>query len=623
MCGIAGFSGLFSDDDALVLMQQMLKRIARRGPDGEGLKIMHNGYGSLCFGHRRLAIIDLACGSQPMVDERHELMVTFNGEIYNYNDLRNQLIIDGYHFNTRSDTEVLLYGFSHWGIEGLLNRIQGMFAFALFDSVAGILYLARDPFGQKPLFFSYSEGTEKFAFASNISALKELPWISQELDLESIRLGVILKHIPAPYSAYRKIKKVRPGHYLKYENGLLTENAYWHVPGENNHSEEKLSPRSLFQILVKSTAECLVSDVPVTLLLSSGLDSSLLACALAELGEAGKIGSVTVGFREDSFDESNHATQLAKKFKMQHQLLILEKSTVSEEIEEIFRLWDEPLGDPSLLPTMILSRAVSRITKVAISGDGGDELFAGYPTFQAIPLHRYLSPFPAVQLIDLLLALIPISHKRYSWNYRINRFRRGLGLPSKQAYLAWLFTGSANNLADVLSVSMEPYWEILSELVEKNSGASGVGLMCRQYLKLFLPQVLTKVDCASMHFGLEVRAPFLQPALSVAAMNLPDRQKINRFRTKWILRQIAIEHGLIEHAKLPKQGFNVPLSSWITKELRQFCQQVISENRLRDTAFFNSVAVSNLWEEHLAGRQDNFDLLWSIIATQKFLLNHG
>jgi len=624
MCGIAGFKEDASIDNPDALISRMLSHLQRRGPDGRGHTVLDCPGGRWHLGHRRLSIIDPEGGAQPMTNQKKTVAVTCNGEIYNFKSLREQLRTQGHVFRTRSDTEVLIHGYEQWGMENLLSRLQGMFAFALVDTTNDRIFLARDPMGQKPLYYSFSS-EHGLVFASSLRSILETSWVSREISRKALHLGIALRHIPAPFSAYKKIRKLSPGHYLLLQGKNPAVKRYWEYfpPEQEEDCRLRENTRKVFEHLLECVSDCLVSDVPVCLMLSSGLDSSLVAGAIAELGKAKEIPAITVAFKEKTYDESREAGLLARQLGFQHETVLLGEDKLESSINTTMDIQEEPFADPSLLPAVVLSETIRKTAKVSLGGDGGDEIFGGYPTFTAIRLHRILSKIP-VKGIDILRRLLPVNHKRYSSRYKIERFIRGHGLPQEKAFIAWLLTAADEEIAGLLGNHGKDFnsrliYSLARDIKEKDA----VRLMSLQYLKMFLPGVLNKVDWASMHHGLEVRAPFLQPPMVKLALDLPGNAKVRNRKTKYVLRKLAREIGLVRHSRIPKRGFNVPLSRWITGRLRPFSEQYLNSNALKKTGFFDAEAVLGLWREHLAGKANNFDLLWGIISTQKFLRDHA
>ena len=624
MCGIAGFKQGPDTADPDALIRRMLKHMERRGPDGEGVACYACPTGRWFFGHRRLAIIDIEGGYQPMADEGGRIAVVFNGEIYNFQSLQTELVELGHRFRTRSDTEVLIEGYKAWGMPGLVRRLQGMFAFAVLDMDRDVLFLARDPYGQKPLYYMQLPAGG-IAFASSLRSLRELPGADVEIDREALRLGLALRHIPAPYTAFKRIRKLAAGCFARVAGRDFHEEQYASDAAVVEQGD--LSEQEMIELVHKQlrtcVTDCLVSDVPVALMLSSGLDSSLVAAMLAESGRTADVPAVTVGFRERSYDESPEAEWLARKLGLQHVKVMVEERNVDDAVSLAFDVHDEPFADPSLVPSLVLAEAVRRAAKVALGGDGGDELFGGYPTFPAIRYYRSLRSLPVKRLVQMAALLLPASHARYARRHKVQRFARALGLPPEQAFVAWLMTADDDLIARVGGEDAGAPLARLFALVADVRDPDPTRLMSRQYLRLFLSGVLNKVDTASMNYGLEVRAPFLQPDMVGLALSLPAVARVKGSQTKYILRRLAKQLGLVEHSRIAKRGFNVPLSQWIRGQLRPRVEPYLTRRALDDAGFLHTDTVLRRWQEHRSGRENHFDLLWAIIMTQRFLLGGG
>jgi asparagine synthase (glutamine-hydrolysing) len=565
MCGIAGFLGAGSSSD----LQRMTRRLTHRGPDAEGyFEKLENG---LFLGHRRLSVIDLACGAQPMASADGATTIVFNGEIYNHSELRAELLTKGYVFATdHSDTEVLLHAWREWE-EGMLERLNGMWAFAIYDSRTRRLFLARDRFGKKPLYYFHQKGT--FAFASELTALLEHP-LAPRNQSEIARVK-FLAHalIPAPHSAIEGIYKLPAAHQLTVDldGGSPRIQRYWRYtlePQESQKSEAALA-EELLETLARATRRRLVADVPLGIFLSGGLDSSTIAALAARDIQDGTLQTFTIGFNEPSFDESAFAAQVAEFLKTDHHTDTLGLDAALEVMPRIFDLLDEPQGDSSLLPTWLLCRFARRHVTVALSGDGGDELFAGYDPFRALRLaglYSSLVPRPLHSALRLLAARLPVSHANLSLDFKIKRTLRGLDHPSRLWNPVWLGALEPSELAR-LTESRFSVEEIYSEAIEAWESCSGTNPVDRTlqfYTEIYLQDgILAKADRASMMNSLEVRSPFLDLEIADFARRLPHHYKLRGKTTKYLLKR-AVE-GLLPHEIIyrNKKGFGTPVGSWL------------------------------------------------------------
>jgi asparagine synthase (glutamine-hydrolysing) len=574
-----------------------------------------------------LAIIDRAGGSQPMTDPESGASLVFNGEIYNHPHLRKELESAGCLFRSRSDTEVLLQGYLVWGIEALLQRIDGMFAFAIADPRQQLLVLARDPAGQKPLYYTEGTGRHDFAFASTLKALSTVPWFNREIDNAALELFLNLRVIPAPYSIYRNTRKLPPGSYLVRDADSTVVKEYWSpfdVPLRSNQPAEG-ELREEYRSLLRSTlSETLVSDVPVSLLLSSGVDSASLACELARLPQRDEVTAYTVGFPEGGYDESGAAAGIARQLKLGHRILAFNDTTFAEQVETLGEITDEPFGDPSILPSLGLCRTVAANSRVAIGGDGADELFGGYPTFGILRYWPLVNRFPALSrsLCSAAAAILPESGVAHSAKLKLERLQHGLGYPDRQAFARWLCIFSPEETALLLGrQNIETLSEFVASQIPDNEHMDPVNLMCRSYFRIFLPGVLEKMDRSSMHYSLETRAPFLQRRMVEFALSLPPQLKVHRGTTKFLMRNSLADYLPRQVVQAPKKGFLPPLAaqfagSWGTDQttlLTSACDS-IGIDRHRIPALLN---------EHRSGRRDHSQRLWLIHQLGLFLRNQG
>ena len=607
MCGIAGFLGAGGSED----LHRMTRRLTHRGPDAEGF--FEKPDSGVFLGHRRLAIIDLACGSQPMVSADGDLAIVFNGEIYNHAELRTQLVARGHVFVTdHSDTEVLLHGWREWGA-AMLDRLNGMWAFAIHDARARCLFLARDRFGKKPLYYFQRRGA--FAFASELTALLAHP-LAPRNSSEIARVK-FLAHalIPAPHSAIEGIYKLPAAHHLTLssEGNPPRISRYWRyaLEPEESGKKESVLAAELLDILDRATRRRLVADVPLGIFLSGGLDSSTIA-ALATRGfQDRKLQTFTIGFREPSFDESNFAAQVAAILKSEHHVDLLDLDGAMDALPCIFDLLDEPQGDASLLPTWLLCRFARRHVTVALSGDGGDELFAGYDPFRALRLAGIYSKFvprPLHKALRLLAARLPVSHANLSLDFKIKRTLRGLDHPSRLWNPVWLGALEPSDLARLTDspVSVE---EIYSEAIEAWDSCAGTNVVDRTlqfYTEIYLQDgILAKADRASMMNSLEVRSPFLDIEVANFARRLPHHFKLRGKVTKYLLKR-AVEPILPDDIIYRrKKGFGTPVGSWLRT------------GRIAPAA--NYPMLTEKLSAHLGGRTDERLFLWCEYVWQQWL----
>jgi asparagine synthase (glutamine-hydrolysing) len=614
MCGIAGFVGRGDVED----LARMTGSLAHRGPDDAGR--FHQGDLALFLGHRRLSIVDLDSGAQPMANEDGMVQVVFNGEIYNHLELRKALVKCGHRFRSdHSDTEVLVHGYEEWG-EDLPLRLNGMFAFAIADVRHAKLFLARDRLGEKPLY--YFAGPKLFAFASELSGLLGHRLVPRQVS----KLGVqkLLAHgfIPAPSSILENVAKLAPGHSLTVEAPSLHTalRSYWTFriePDGDDATSDAQHAATLRHLVVQAVSRRLMSDVPLGIFLSGGVDSTIVLAAAAAGVPAGGIQTFSIGFNEPTFDESGFARLAAERFGTSHFSAQLDIGAARDLIEPVLARIDEPLGDPSILPTFLLSRFSRGRVKVALGGDGGDELFAGYDPFKALSLARlYATVVPGWihRAGRWALDRLPASERNMSLEFRLKRTLRGLSYPPRLWNPAWLGPLDPAGLAELMGEPIRPD-EVYAEAIEAWAHSHSEDLVDRTlefYTRLYLPNnILTKVDRASMMVSLEARAPFLDNDLVEFVRRLPNRLKLAGRSTKVLLKSAFRDTVPREILARQKKGFGIPLAAW----LRQW----------GDDAFLDSMPFADRgwlrarWREHLEGRADHRQLLWCALSMHSFV----
>jgi asparagine synthase (glutamine-hydrolysing) len=612
MCGIAGFTGIGDRSD----IQRMTDALAHRGPDGEGYHAEPD-FG-LFLGHRRLAVIDVAHGAQPMWDAQGETAVIFNGEIYNHAELRADLEARGHRFLTsHSDTEVLLQGYRAWG-EDLPARLNGMFAFCIFDRKRRRLFLARDRFGEKPLYYHHREGL--FAFASEASALLRHRKIAPDLDPVSLQKYFAYGYVPAPGGFYRACRKLPGGWRLRVDlsSGKLDASCYWRFrlrpdPAWGARREEDLA-EELRGLVFQAVRRRLIADVPLGLFLSGGIDSSAVLAGAASALPADRIQTFSIGFRERSFDESGFARQMAARYGTRHREQVLELDQARAEIPWLLSRMDEPLADGSLLPTHLLSRFTRQHVTVALSGDGGDELFAGYDPFLALrpaALYSAMAPSPIHRLARRLAERLPVSERNLSVGFKLRRILAGLSYQPSVWNPIWLAPLEPSDLAELFSSPL-PVEELYGEAIDlwRDGEKAGLGLVERSlefFTRFYLQDdILTKVDRAAMMCSLETRAVFLDNDLVAFAEQLPTRFKLHRGRRKVLLKKALASALPQEILKRPKKGFGIPAAAWMRRGLTAPAASL--------PAHMNGAFAARRLGEHRAGHGDHGLFLWAWLA---------
>lgn len=617
MCGIAGFAGQGSTE----LLKRMTNAQAHRGPDGEG--IWADPAAGIFLGHRRLSILDIAGGHQPMWSADGELGIVFNGEIYNHMELRSELQGLGHRFQSdHSDTEVLLYGYREWG-DILTHQLNGMWAFALYDRPRQRLFCSRDRFGKKPFFYAFDG--ETFVFASELSALARHPAVDRSLSRLALKKYFGYGYIPAPHTIYQGAHKLPGGHSLIFDIAArqVRIDKYWDFVLESfdrlpRHPEKEWGEQ-LRELLDRAVKRRLISDVPLGIFLSGGIDSSAVTAFAARHMPKGELKTFSIGFDEASFDERPYAQRVANLLGTDHHPEQLSIERAKELFPEILDKLDEPMGDSSILPTYLLCGHTRRQVTVALGGDGADELFAGYDPFRALALAKAYSRFvpkPIHEAIRLLVARFPVSHHYMSLDFRLKRTLRGLSHPPSLWCPVWMASLDLKEIEELFAepVSLE---DLFSEAIDQWESCRQDNLVDRTlqfYTKLYLQDdILVKVDRASMMHSLEARAPFLDIELVDFVRRIPHAYKYRCGQTKYILKK-ALEPVLPRDVLYrSKQGFGVPIGKWFRENVFNLA---FSPDLPMKADYARSLA-----DLHAAGRNDERAFLWNYWVLSRWLVS--
>jgi asparagine synthase (glutamine-hydrolysing) len=620
VCGIVGnvLARWDRSPDPAVL-KRMNDRLAHRGPDDEGFF----AEGPAALAMRRLEIIDLATGHQPMSGEDRRVWAVFNGEIYNYRELTVELAGRGHTFRTRSDTEVIVHGYEERGLASL-SDLEGMFGLALWDAPARTLVLARDRLGIKPLY--YAVLPDQIVFASELRALLEHPAIDRTLDLTALSRYLAHEYVPAPASILRSVRKLPASHWLTYTDGRVKVEPYWTVAF---HPERAIGVAEAVErlrgVLDLAVRQHLVSDVPLGVFLSGGIDSSTVA-AFAAPHVGGRLKTFSIGFEDPSFDESARARHVARVLGTDHHEEVLDAPGALNLIERLPDLLDEPLGDASLIPTFFLSRFARRSVTVALSGDGGDELFAGYPTYQAHRLARAVELVPRwirSGVVQRVVDRLPVSLANLSVDFKLKRFFEGMAYSDVERHGVWLGSFTPAEQQDLFTpearerMEAPPSYAAFHEILAHAPSMQGLERMLYLDLKGYLGEgVLTKTDRASMACSLEVRVPLLDRRVVELAASLPMGLKLHGLTTKYVLRRALA--GVLPRETLarPKKGFGVPLGRWFRGELRPLIREVFGADAIRRGGLFRPETVERLLAEHEGRRRDHRKKLYTLLAFQ-------
>jgi len=636
MCGIAGAVSrtgrALAHADALPRMRETLKA---RGPDGAG----GVDFADASLQIRRLAIIDLQRGDQPFTSPDGQVSIVCNGEIYNSELLRQDPAARAYPFRSRSDVESVLPLYLHSSTDAI-QRLEGMFALAIWDARAKRLLLARDRSGEKPLFYAEVEG--ELVFGSEPKALLEYPGVSRELDPTAVALYAALGYVPQPFTMHRAIRKLPPGCLLTADASGVSVRPYWTAAAARRWFDpEWLAEAAVLQrvwtdataadavreALRAAVARELMSDVPVGIFSSGGLDSSLLVALAAEHFPRGGIHTYTIAFGDPGYDESGPAAVVTRRFGTTHRAVPADPDNLRRALDVVADRLDEPLGDPAVLPTYLLSEAASRDVKVILSGEGADELFGGYPTYLG---HRAAGAFAALPgfvrgAVRSAVFGWPASPGKVTIEFLLKRFVSAAALPLVDRHYEWFGAGGPSALAGLLGPAAAPALEeARATLAERGAGAATPrdplnGVLLLDFLTYLPDDLLTKVDRATMLASIEARAPFLDREVVDLALRFPSRYKVRGLRTKAILKDAARPLLPASVLRRRKRGLSVPIASWINHALRAEVDRLLAADRLADQGWFRPEAVTALLAEHRAGRANHARRLWPLVMFQRWL----
>ncbi len=620
MCGIAGWINLENNrsQNSEAVLHRMCERMKHRGPDSEGLWTDE----TVALGMRRLSVIDLHTGEQPVYSEDKSVVVMMNGELYNYREVRADLEKRGHKFVTSSDTEILPHLYEEYG-EAMLDEINGMFAFALWDKRKQKLMIARDKFGEKPLYYGVFDG--KLIFASEPKVLLANSAVKAEINLDSLRQYLSFDYIPAPNSIYKGISKLPAAHFLTVEKGEIKTRRYWNLTWEKKATKSlESSAEELRELLADAVRMRLVADVPLGILLSGGVDSSTVA-AFATQFSSEKVKTFSIGFEEDSFDESKFARQVATHLQTEHYEEKLSVEKAADLISEIGTWLDEPMSDGSLIPTFLLSKFVRKHVTVALGGDGGDEIFAGYPMYFAHKVANFYGKVPQFLrngLIEPIVNNLPVSNKNLSFDYKAKRFVAASKYDLVTRHHSWFGSFSIDEqqkllTKDVLSQTSNDIYKGAKDLLEICDAENDIEKMQFLDLNFYMAEdILTKVDRASMAVSLEVRAPFLDPRVAQFAASIPLEYKLKGNKGKYILKK-AVEPLLPKNIlHRPKKGFGIPIAEWLKGRLNPLMHELLDAKRLKNQGLFNEKFVQKLIKEHETNAASHHKQLWTLLVFQ-------
>ncbi len=639
MCGIVGFWDLkkkYRSEKILSIINDMTKTLDHRGPDSKGCWI--NKDKNLALGHRRLSILEISnLGKQPMESKNKRYIIVFNGEIYNFIDLINDLKKDGTNIDTKSDTRVLLEAFSYWGIKKTINKISGMFAFSLWDNYKKKLYLVRDRFGIKPLYFSFKNNL--FLFSSQSKSFKKHKKWNADICYKSLGSYFKYGYIPSNQSIYKNTRQVLPGHFIIFSSdGSIKEEKYWDAKkvAEKNRNKKKVINLSPTQIekkiedsINKSVEKHMISDVSIGAFLSGGIDSSLITALMRK--NTSTVKTFNIGFEDKSLDESKFASSVAKHLKTDHHQVIFKNKDLLEFIPKVAKIYDEPFADSSQLPTILLSQITSKQVKVVLSGDGGDELFGGYNRYNWINKLRFLYNFPKVFRNVICKTMKVLSPNQWDNFFKFLPYFNKYSLPGDKIH----------KLADSINLDsiFKVYSYFISQWKDNEIPLNKINILDKNYTfnnnsyldmkdqmqiidinTYLVDDILTKVDRASMAKGLEVRVPFIEENIfkNVWHYNFLKKNRESKFFLKKMLEKY-IPRNLVNR---PKMGFAIPLASWLRGPLRDWAEDLLIKKKL-DDGYLNSKKIIEKWNEHISSKRNWHYSIWTVLVYQSWKKNNN
>ncbi len=628
MCGITG--AVWTDSGEPLereTLQRMTDVLAHRGPDDEGVYSSHlaahtyaGALAGVALGFRRLSIIDVATGAQPLSNEDGSVWIVFNGEIYNYLALRKRLQGSGHQFRTSGDTETLVHLYEDEGID-FLKHLEGMFALAIWDANHRQLILARDRLGKKPLV--YRQEPERLLFASELKSVLQVPGVPREIDPGAVDEYLTYQYIPHPNTIFRGIRKLPPGHYAIYRDRQLRVASYWNPDFaqeiERPAAEYKAELRSK---LTSAVEKRLQSDVPLGAFLSGGVDSSIVVGLMTRLMKE-PVRTFSIGFPVAEFDETSYAREVSQRLGTLHEEFRVEPDAV-EILPKLVWYYDEPFADSSAIPTYYVSKMTRQRVTVALTGDGGDELFAGYPRYRAVEIGSRFDRLPR-GLMKLLAGefwqRLPSGQRQKSYVRKFKRLVGALGRPPERRYLDWISIFNELRRAElydeqfIASLPDSDPFDFLARAFARSRGRDPITATSLADLVTYLPcDLMTKVDIASMANSLECRQPFLDHHVVELAAAMPRKLKYRRGRGKRILTEVFSDLLPLSVRRRPKMGFGVPLGHWFRNELRQFARDALLDSRAMNRGYFRPEVVRNMVEDHQAGRYDHSYRLWALLV---------
>ncbi|RLB08881.1 MAG: asparagine synthase (glutamine-hydrolyzing) [Deltaproteobacteria bacterium] len=627
MCGICGIYNFGTSEPVnKELLHEMNQTLLHRGPDDEGVLVD----GNFGMAMRRLAIIDLASGKQPIHNEDKSIWTVFNGEIYNYKELRQLLEKKGHKFYTSSDTETIVHLYEDYG-EGCLAHLRGMYAIAIWDSKRKTLFLSRDRLGVKPLFYSIINN-EKIVFASEIKAILRYPSISREMDYQALDAYFAYLYIPAPLTIYKGINKLNPGHFIKINEKDIVIKKYWDVRLEPDFGKpEKYFLDGFLELFREAVKSRLISEVPLGGFLSGGVDSSMVVSQMA-LNVEDAVNAFTVGFSGNIgayLDERPYAKLVAEKYDLNYEMIEVEPN-VESVLDSLTDAFDEPFADDSVIPSFYICKAAKKKVTVVLTGLGGDELFAGYERylgFRLSMLYDYVPMFLTRSIIQPSIRLLPESKNGTNTINHIKRFIHASTLPLKERYASYVTTMDMFDRAKLYTkgVANKIHFEHTLDLVSShynsdNTSTDPLDRALYQDFKTYLPEdILALTDRIGMHHSLELRVPFTDHKLVEFCVTIPSKYKIRWLEKKFLLKKAALKYLPKEVIYHRKQGFSSPMATWLQQDLKSFCNHILSKQEIDKYGILNWNFVDRILKEHIRLQDRHDKLIFAIIMFQKWV----
>jgi len=617
MCGICGYVNLDGKKEASEgIVKAMSLVLASRGPDDEG----YFAKGGVAMGHRRLSIIDLATGHQPLSNQNRSKTIVYNGEIYNFREIRDSISKKGRIFLTNSDTEVLLAAYEVYG-EDCLKLLNGMYAFAIWNEEDKSMFLARDRFGKKPLYYAVFEG--QFIFASELKAILKHPSVKREIDPAALKKYFAYEYVPSPLTIFKGIYKLRPGEKMLVKNGSYRAEKYYDAPiSESPIFDKREAEEKLSGLFMESVKKRLVSDVPLGVFLSGGVDSSSIVAMMAELMPSKSIKTFSIAFKDKLFDESADARIVADFFGTDHNEEIMDVDAMLDIFPRVLDTLDEPFADSSIIPTYLVSRFTRKSVKVALGGDGGDELFMGYPSFRAYQMDGYIRFLPdqiKKALLGFAASVLPHSREKGNLFSYMRRFAGGYGVPESVRHQAWIGAFTPKMEKELFLPGQDRDFDPLeiygptANLFDRARSSDPLTRAMYIYINTYMADdILSKVDRASMANSLEVRAPFLDKDFAEFAMSIPASLKLRNGESKWILKRAMREKLPADTLNKPKRGFAVPVAKWLKDDLKHMLLEALKKEKIEREGLFEYSYIDRLLKSFFRGNRDVSKEIWAI-----------